>query len=71
VITIDGLAYETDVKITDIAGQVVHSTTSNGGRVVWDGNDFSGARVSTGVYLVYCSNADGSAVNVARIAMVR
>lgn len=71
VITIDGLAYETDVKITDIAGQVVHSSTSNGGRVVWDGNDFSGARVSTGVYLVYCSNSDGSATNVARIAMVR
>ncbi len=71
VITIDGLAYETDVKITDIAGQVVHSATSNGGRVIWDGNDFNGARVSTGVYLVYCSTSDGGSVNVARIAMVR
>lgn len=47
-ITIDGLMSETIVKITDIAGNLVFETTSNGGRATWDGNDSGGRRVNTG-----------------------
>ena len=70
-ITIDGLAYETDVRITDVAGNAVFTTTSLGGRAIWDGNNFNGDRVSTGVYLVFCTNSDGTATNVGKVAVVR
>jgi hypothetical protein len=70
-ITIDGLAYETDVKVTDASGNLVFSTTSFGGRAIWDGTGPDGKRVSTGVYLVFCSTDDGSATNVAKVAVIR
>ncbi|NQX91253.1 MAG: hypothetical protein HRT74_03810 [Flavobacteriales bacterium] len=71
VITIDGLAYQSDVKIADLAGNAVFSGTSSGGRLVWDGTNFNGDKVSTGIYLVFASRDDGSATNVAKIAIVR
>ena len=36
-VTIDGLTENADVRITDIAGNLVYKTVSNGGRAVWDG----------------------------------
>ncbi|MCH2198254.1 MAG: T9SS type A sorting domain-containing protein [Flavobacteriales bacterium] len=71
IITIDGLAFETDVKVTDVSGNIVYTTTSLGGRATWDGNDRYGKRVSTGVYLVFCTTEDGKATNVAKVAVVR
>lgn len=70
-ITIDGLAYDSDVKVTDTAGKVVFATRSNGGRAVWDGNGRDGRRVATGVYLVFASSPDGSAANVGKVAIIR
>jgi len=58
-ITIDGLAFETDVKVTDVSGNLVFSTRSNGGRANWDGTGLDGQRVTTGVYLIFCTNQDG------------
>lgn len=69
-IRIDGLDFQSDVKITDVSGNVVYQTTSNGGRAIWDGKDFNGNRVATGVYLVFATNDDGSATNVGKIAFI-
>lgn len=70
-ITIDGLAFETDVKITDVSGNLVYQTTSFGGRAIWDGTDQFGGRVATGVYLVFCTDQNGDASNVAKVAVIR
>lgn len=70
VITIDGLAYQSDVRITDTAGNLVYATTSNGGRATWDGNGRDGRRVATGVYLVFAASPDGSAANVGKLAII-
>ncbi len=70
VITIDGLTGETDVRITDINGSLVHSTVSEGGRAIWDGRNESGLKVSTGVYLVFASNQNGKETTVGKIAIV-
>ncbi len=59
-ITVTGLADDVNVKFTDISGNAVYETKSLGGQAIWDGNTFDGRRVSSGVYLVYCTNVDGS-----------
>jgi ligand-binding sensor domain-containing protein len=69
-IAITGLVTDADVKITDVQGNIVFSTRANGGTAVWNGLNFSGKRVATGVYLVFCANTDGSQTKVTKILMV-
>ena len=57
-IAINGLLNNTTVKITDINGTLINEIKSQGGQVLWDGNNFSGRRASTGVYLVFLSGED-------------
>jgi len=70
-ITIDGLAYDTNVKITDIQGNIMYETTSEGGRAIWNGKRFDGERPATGVYLIYVTTKDGSADEVKKITFIR
>jgi hypothetical protein len=70
-ITIDGLAYNTSVKITDIQGNIVFETISEGGRAVWDGKRLDGARPATGVYLVFITNPDGSTDTTRKLTFIR
>lgn len=57
-ITIQGLLANSTVKITDISGTLINELKSDGGTVVWDGNNFNGRRASTGVYLLFMSGED-------------
>lgn len=70
-ITIDGLAYNTSVKVTDIEGNIVFETESEGGRAVWNGLDFNNERPETGVYLVFVSTPDGSADEVRKLTFIK
>lgn len=57
-IAISGLLDNTTVKITDVNGTLINEIKSQGGQVLWDGNNFKGRRASTGVYLVFLSGED-------------
>ncbi|HLW29617.1 MAG TPA: T9SS type A sorting domain-containing protein, partial [Brumimicrobium sp.] len=57
-ITIQGIAYDSDVKITDVSGKLVYKTKSNGGTATWSGNTMDGQRAATGVYLIWTSIDD-------------
>ena len=59
-IAIKGLVNNADVKITDVAGNVVYHTKANGGLAVWNGQNYRGERAQTGVYIVYVTNEDGT-----------
>ncbi|MBK7764192.1 MAG: T9SS type A sorting domain-containing protein [Bacteroidetes bacterium] len=59
-IAIKGLVENADVRITDVAGQLVYRTKALGGQAVWNGKNYLGQKPHTGVYLVFVSNADGS-----------
>jgi len=69
-IIIKGLLKDVNVKITDIAGNLVYETTSLGGQALWDGNNFSGQRVHTGVYLVFLSSEDGVKTFVTKLLVI-
>jgi len=58
-VAIDGLAANSEVKITDVSGNLVFRTTSLGGQAIWNGADMSGNRVATGVYLIFASDREG------------
>ncbi len=69
-IAIKGLVTDVDVKITDITGNLVYSTIANGGQAIWNGRNLNGEKVKTGVYLVFCSNTDGSKTFVTKILFI-
>lgn len=68
-IAIRGLVDDADIRITDITGNLVYHTVALGGQAIWNGTDFSGKRASTGVYLVYITNEDGSATCVTKLLL--
>jgi hypothetical protein len=70
-ITITGLVENTNVKITDIAGNLVYEVTSHGGQATWDGRNLNGMRVSTGVYLFFCSDSSGTETVVGKILFIK
>lgn len=70
-IAVKGLAANSDVRITDIAGNLVFSSQAEGTQVVWDGNDMNGNRVGTGVYLVFGIDSEGQDSQVAKILFTK
>ncbi|MFW5755796.1 MAG: T9SS type A sorting domain-containing protein, partial [Tangfeifania sp.] len=69
-VTVTGLIENTDVKITDISGNLVFETTSLGGQAVWDGNNLNGNRVRTGVYLVFCNDENGEETHIEKLLFI-
>jgi len=70
VITITGLLENTQVKITDINGNLICETVSNGSLATWDGKDAHGRKVSTGIYLAVCANSDGTQSTITKILVI-
>ena len=70
-VTIDGLTAKANVKITDITGNLVYETTSEGGSVQWDTTAFGRHRVASGVYLVLITSDDNLLTKVAKIMIIR
>jgi ligand-binding sensor domain-containing protein len=69
-IVVKGLVDDTDVKITDITGNLVYKTTSLGGQAIWDGKNLNGNRCKTGVYLVFLSDAQGEQTKITKLLFI-
>lgn len=70
-VTIDGLTANANVKITDIEGNLVFETTSEGGSVLWDTTAFGKYKVRSGVYLVIITGEDALETAVSKIMVIR
>lgn len=70
-VTITGLMRDSQIKITDISGNLVYETVSDGGQAAWDLKTYNGRRVTTGVYLVFCASNDGSQSFVTKMLVIR
>ncbi|MGB0891264.1 MAG: two-component regulator propeller domain-containing protein [Flavobacteriaceae bacterium] len=80
-VTIDGrngthLPKGTNVKILDVAGNLVYETNVvegqelKGGKVVWNKKNLAGRKVASGVYLVLLTTEDGSESTTTKIAII-
>jgi Tfp pilus assembly protein FimT len=70
-VTITGLIRDSQIRITDISGNLVYETVSDGGQATWDLTTYNGRRVSTGVYLVFCASKDGSQSCVTKMLVIK
>jgi hypothetical protein len=70
IITITGLVEKAEIKITDITGNLVYQTVSNGSIATWDGKDGKGRKVSTGVYIALCISPDGTQSTTTKILVI-
>ncbi len=71
IIAIKGLPNNSFVKITELNGRLVYQTKALGGQAVWNGNDYRGNRVSSGVYLVLATDDLGIEKVATRIVLVK
>ena len=69
-VTITGLSYDADVKITTATGAIVAEGRSNGGMFNWDCCNKQGKRVASGVYMVITATSDGKKGTVCKIAVI-
>jgi hypothetical protein len=71
-ITIQGIRYNSDVKVTDAAGNLIYKTLSNGGTATWNGQNLNGEKVPTGVYFFWTAkNYQGGERKVAKVLVIR
>lgn len=69
-ITMQGIKYNSDVKVTDAAGNLVYHTTSNGGTATWNGKNLNGEKVKSGVYLIWTASNDGKGRKVGKVTVI-
>jgi ligand-binding sensor domain-containing protein len=70
-IGIRGLAYNSMVKITEPDGKLVYQVRAQGGQATWNGKDYKGNRVSSGVYLVFAADEQNIDRLVTKIFFVK
>lgn len=72
-ITIRGLMENSLVKIADSAGNVVKSVRSSGGMATWDGCNYQGEPVKSGVYFILASQNENESSSgaVSKILIIR
>ncbi len=70
-IAIRGLANDAIVKITEMNGRLVYQTRAAGGQATWNGLDYQGRKISSGVYLVIVSDDDRKENIATKIVFIR
>ena len=70
-VTIQGIRYNSDVKITDASGNLVYKTTSNGGTATWNCKAINGEPVTTGVYFIWTATNVGKDKKVGKVLIIK
>ncbi|MBF02292.1 MAG: ABC transporter substrate-binding protein [Flavobacterium sp.] len=70
-VKIAGLTDKANVKITDIEGNLVYETTSEGGTIEWDTSAFGNYNVASGVYMIFIATQDGLDSTVKKVMLIR
>lgn len=71
VITIEGLANNAEIRITDLQGKVISQTKANGGKATWDGYRLDGSKPNSGVYFIFGMNQDGTETAMGKFIYIK
>jgi ligand-binding sensor domain-containing protein len=70
-VKVAGLLDKANIKITDIEGNLVYETISEGGTIEWDTSAFGKYKVASGVYMIFISAQDGGETKVKKVMIIR
>ncbi len=70
-VKIAGLLDKATIKITDVEGNLVYETISQGGTIEWDTTAFGKHKVASGVYMIFISAQDGVETKVKKVMIIR
>jgi hypothetical protein len=68
-IAIRGLTENALVKIAELNGRLVYQTRALGGQAIWNGRNYKGEKIASGVYLVLVRDDSGSEKLVTKIVI--
>lgn len=70
-VTITGLMTDSNVKITDLNGNIIYQAKSLGGQLTWNCRNRNGDRVASGVYLVLATTPEAKESVVTKIMVIK
>ena len=70
-VTIDGLTARSNVKITDITGNLVYEDNAVAGNLTWDTTAFGRHKVASGVYIVLITGPDALETQIRKLLIIR
>ncbi|MFC4233529.1 two-component regulator propeller domain-containing protein [Parasediminibacterium paludis] len=70
-IAIKGLVDNALVKIAELDGRLVYQTRALGGQAIWNGKNYKGEQIASGVYLVIVRDDTGLEKIVTKIVLVK
>ena len=70
-IYIEGLSEQTIIRVLGVDGTVVQEFESTGGRSSWDGLDYNGRKLGSGVYFVVAYESDGREKGIGKVVIIR
>ncbi len=69
-LTIEGLAENTDLRITTIDGKLIRDLQTTSQKIIWDGRDTYGNYAPTGIFLIMGTSLTGDSKGIAKFAIV-
>jgi hypothetical protein len=69
-IAIKGLPENSIAKITELNGRLVYQVRSLGGQAIWNGRDYKGRKVASGIYIVIASDEQQQEKAITRIVFI-
>lgn len=70
-VIIEGLSDATRIKILGVDGFVVNELRAQGGRISWDGYDYNGNQLGSGVYFVIAYEDSGRERGIGKVVIIR
>ena len=68
-IAIKGLVDNALVKIAEMNGRLVYQTRALGGQAIWDGRNYRGEKIASGIYLVIVRDDTGNEKIVTKVVI--
>ncbi len=70
-IAIRGVTNNALIKITEIDGRLVYQTRALGGQAIWDGRNYRGQKISSGIYLILVTDDNRKENYATKIVFIR